>query len=413
MFRALRHRNFKLFFGGQLISLTGTWMQSLAQGWLVYRLTHSAVLLGTVGFAGQIPVLFFGPLAGIIADRHRRHRIVIATQAAMMCQALLMAILTLTRVITVSEIFVLAIFLGVCNAFDIPARQSFLVEMVGEEDLMNAIALNSSIFNSARIVGPAVAGILVAALGEGMCFLINGLSFIAVIAGLLMMRVNTPRSNSKGAGKWEQFREGVDYTRKNVAIRSLLLLLGVVSLLGMSYMVLMPIFADRVLHSGSAGLGWLMTSAGFGALLAALSLARRKNVLGLDRVVAQASAGFGVSLVLFGFSRSLGLSLTLLVPAGFCIMVQMAATNTLVQSIVSDPMRGRVMGLYTMMFLGVAPFGSLLAGFLAQRYSAPFAVIFGGLACTLSASVFGLRLRHLKIDSHITPSVSESPSDAV
>jgi MFS family permease len=413
MFRALRHRNFKLFFGGQLISLTGTWMQSLAQGWLVYRLTHSAVLLGTVGFAGQIPVLFFGPLAGIIADRHRRHRIVIATQAAMMCQALLMAILTLTRVITVSEIFVLAIFLGVCNAFDIPARQSFLVEMVGEEDLMNAIALNSSIFNSARIVGPAVAGILVAALGEGMCFLINGLSFIAVIAGLLMMRVNTPRSNSKGAGKWEQFREGVDYTRKNVAIRSLLLLLGVVSLLGMSYMVLMPIFADRVLHSGSAGLGWLMTSAGFGALLAALSLAKRKNVLGLDRVVAQASAGFGVSLVLFGFSRSLGLSLTLLVPAGFCIMVQMAATNTLVQSIVSDPMRGRVMGLYTMMFLGVAPFGSLLAGFLAQRYSAPFAVIFGGLACTLSASVFGLRLRHLKIDSHITPSVSESPSDAV
>lgn len=413
MFRALRHRNFQLFFGGQMISLIGTWMQTLAQGWLVYRLTHSAALLGTVGFAGQIPVLFFGPLAGIIADRHRRHRIVIATQVAMMCQALLMAILTLAHVITVSEIFVLAICLGVCNAFDIPARQSFLVEMVGDEDLMNAIALNSSIFNSARIIGPAVAGVLVAALGEGMCFLINGLSFIAVIAGLLMMKVSTPRFNQEGVGKWELFREGVDYTRKNVAIRSLLILLGVVSLLGMSYMVLMPIFADKVLHSGPKGLGWLMTSTGFGALLAALSLARRKHLLGLDRVVAWASAGFGVSLVLFGFSKSFGLSLILLVPAGFCLMVQMASTNTLVQSMVSHTMRGRVMGLYTMMFLGVAPFGSLMAGFLAQRYGAPSAVIFGGLACTLSASVFGLRLRHLKIDSHITPSVSESPSDVV
>lgn len=412
MFRALRHRNFQLFFGGQLISLSGTWMQTLAQGWLVYRLTHSAALLGTVGFAGQIPVLFFGPLAGIIADRHRRHRIVIATQAAMMCQALLMALLTLTGVITFSEIFVLALCLGVCNAFDIPARQSFLVEMVGEEDLMNAIALNSSIFNSARIVGPAVAGVLVAALGEGMCFLINGLSFIAVIAGLLMMKVNTPRIDDKGAGKWEQFREGLNYTRKNVAIRALLLLLGVVSLLGMAYMVLMPIFADKVLHSGARGLGWLMTSAGFGALLAALSLARRRHVLGLDRVVARAAAGFGVSLVLFGLSKSLWLSLMLLVPAGFCLMVQMAATNTLVQSIVADAMRGRVMGLYTMMFLGIAPFGSLLAGFLAQRYSAPLAVISGGLACAISAGVFGYRLRHLKIDSHFPLSVPESPSDA-
>lgn len=331
----------------------------------------------------------------------------------MMIQAILMAILTLTRVITFSEIFVLALCLGVCTGFDIPARQSFLVEMVGEEDLMNAIALNSSIFNSARIVGPAVAGVLVAALGEGMCFLINGLSFIAVIAGLLMMRVNTPPVEHRGAGKWEQFREGLNYTRKNVAIRALLLLLGMVSLLGMAYMVLMPIFADKVLHSGALGLGWLMTAAGFGALLAALSLARRKNVLGLDRVVARAAAGFGVSLVLFGLSKSLWLSLVLLVPAGFCLMVQMAATNTLVQSIVTHAMRGRVMGLYTMMFLGIAPFGSLMAGFLAQRYGAPFAVISGGLACIVSASVFGYQLRHLKIDSQFALSSPETPSDAI
>lgn len=413
MFRALRHRNFQLFFAGQLISLIGTWMQTLAQSWLVYRLTKSAALLGSVGFAAQIPVLFLGPVAGIVADRHRRHRIVIATQTAMMLQALLIAALTLAKIITVEEIFVLAFLLGVCNAYDIPARQSFLVEMVGQDDLMNAIALNSSMFNSARIIGPAVAGIMVAALGEGMCFLLNGISFIAVIAGLLLMRIENEPVDRKGRGKMQQLREGLHYVYKNPGLRSLLLLLGVVSLSGMSYMILMPIFADQILHQGARGLGWLMTAAGFGALMAALWLARRKQVLGLDRVVAWATASFGVSLILFGFSKDFWLSCVLLVPAGFAVMVQMAATNTLVQSIVTDSMRGRIMGFYTMMFLGIAPFGSLIAGFLAQRFSAPLAVKLGGVACVVCALIFNSQLRSLKIDEQLTISIPEASSDAL
>jgi MFS family permease len=412
MFRALRHRNFQLFFGGQLISLTGSWMQMMAQSWLVYRLTHSAALLGSVAFATQIPVLFLGPLAGIVADRHRRHRLIVATQTAMMIQALLMAALTLTHKITVWEIFVLALLLGVCNAYDIPARQSFLVEMVGSEDLMNAIALNSSMFNGARIVGPAIAGVLVASLGEGMCFLLNGLSFLAVIAGLLLMKVNSPRPTPSGASRLHQLLEGMRYAYHNVAIRSLLLLLGISSLVGMSYMVLMPIFADKVLHRDAKGLGWLMTAAGFGALLAALWLARRRHALGLDRMVALSCLGFGASLVLFSLSRNFWLSLVLLVPAGFTIMVQMAGTNSLIQSIVTNPMRGRVMGLYTMMFLGMAPFGSLLAGFLAHHFGAPAAVLMGGIASMVSAAVFGFHLPHLKIDDHLTVPIPEIPSNA-
>jgi MFS family permease len=406
MFHALRHRNFRLFFAGQLISLIGTWMQTLAQSWLVYRLTHSAALLGAVGFATQIPVLFLGPIAGMFADRHRRQHIVIATQTAMMFQALIMAGLTLAGRIQVWEIFCLAIMLGVCNAFDIPARQSFLVEMVGRADLMNAIALNSSVFNGARIVGPAVAGILVAALGEGKCFLINGLSFIAVIAGLLLMKIDTRAIDQETGGKLDQFRAGFRYVHANVAIRSLLILLGVVSLLGMSYMVLMPIFADQVLHSGARGLGMLMTSAGLGALGAALWLAWRRRAQGLDRIVARACAGFGASLILFGMSRTLWISLLLLVPAGFCVMALLASTNTLIQSIVSNEMRGRVMGIYTMMFLGIAPFGSLIAGFMAQTFSAPTAVLFCGAASIAGAAVFSLRRRSLRIDEHLGSSAA-------
>jgi MFS family permease len=401
MFRALRHRNFQLFFAGQLISLVGTWMQILAQSWLVYRLTHSAALLGEVGFMAQIPVLFLGPVAGIVADRHSRHRMVIATQTAMMIQALTLALLTLAHWIQVWEIFVLAFMLGICNAFDIPARQSFLVEMVGSEDLMNAIALNSSVFNSARIVGPAIAGILVASLGEGVCFLINGLSFAAVIGSLVLMRLPPFRTNLRDAGKLDQFLEGIRYVRGNAAIRALLILLGVVSLLGMSYMVLMPIFADRILQRGPSGMGMLMTSAGLGALAAALWLARRRRVQGLDRVVALACAGFGTCLIFFALSRAFWLSLALLVPAGFCIMVQLGATNTLIQSIVSNDVRGRVMGIYTTMFLGMAPFGSLIAGYLAQHFSAPIAVLFCGTASISGAAIFALRLRRLRINDYL------------
>ncbi len=411
-FRALRHRNFQLFFGGQLISLIGTWMQTLAQSWLVYRMTHSAALLGEVGFATQIPVLFLGPIAGIFADRHSRQYIVIGTQTAMMIQALAMAALTLTGMITVWEIFVLAFLLGVCNAFDIPARQSFIVEMVGSEDLMNAIALNSSLFNAARSIGPAIAGILVAVLGEGMCFLINGLSFLAVIAGLLLMRIERGEPRMGSGRRLDQFRQGFEYVRGNTPIRSLLLLLGVVSLLGMSYTVLMPVVADRVLHSGARGLGELLTSAGLGALAGALWLAGRQRVQGLDRVMAWATAGFGISLCFFSFSETNWLSLLLLVAVGFSLMVQLGSTNTLIQSIVSDTMRGRVMGIYTMMFLGMAPFGSLIAGFVAQHSSAPTAILFCGITSIVSAVIFASRRRSMHIDDHIKVSAAGRETNA-
>jgi len=401
MFRALRHRNFRLFFVGQIISLTGTWMQSLAQSWLVYRLTQSAALLGAVGFTSQIPVLFLSTYAGIVADRHSRRRIVIITQVAMMLQALLMAALTLSGAIQVWHIFALALLLGVCNAFDIPARQSFLVEMVGTEDLMNAIALNSSIFNSARMVGPAVAGILVAAIGEGLCFLLNGLTYLAVIAGLMMMRDTATVRDARRGRPLDQLREGIRYTYHNAAIRSLLSLLGLVSLMALPYAVLMPIFAEDILRSGPSGLGGLMTAAGCGALLGALWLARRQHVLGLDRVVVRACAAFGVGLILFALSRDYWLSAACLVPAGFCIMVQMGSTNSLVQAIVADAMRGRVMGLYATVFLGVGPFGSLMAGFVAEHFGAPAAVVLGGISCIIGAFVLGIKVKTLNIDAQL------------
>jgi MFS family permease len=399
MFRALRHRNFRLFYIGQIISLTGTWMQSLAQSWLIYRLTQSAALLGAVGFAGQIPVFFLSPWAGIVADRHSRHRMLIATQSVMLLQALVMAALTLTGVIAVWHVFALALLLGICNAFDIPARQSFLVEMVGSEDLMNAIALNSTIFNGARMVGPAIAGVVVAALGEGLCFLINGLSYLAVIACLLMMNIAPPKADARKSGTMDQLREGITYVMHNPAIRSLLSLLALVSLLGLPYSVLMPIFAEKVLGSGARGMGGLMTAAGGGALLGAFWLARRRHILGLDRVVIRACAGFGLGLVLFAVSRSYALSVACLIPVGLCIMVQMGSTNSLVQSIVENTMRGRVMGLYATMFLGVAPFGSLLAGFLAHRLGAPAAVLLGGIACMAGSVGLRVPMRRMNIDA--------------
>src|ERR1700733_6321748 len=293
--RALRHRNFQLFFAGQLISLIGTWMQSVAQSWLVYRLTDSPALLGLVRFAGQIPIFVLSPIAGYAADRLNRHRVVIATQSTSMVLALVLAALTLTNRIRIWELFVLACLLGVVNAFDIPARQSFLVEMVGREDLMNAIALNSSMFNGARIIGPAIAGILVAKIGEGWCFFANGISYVAVIIGLLMMRVSPPARRASAASPWAHIIEGFRFVRHTAPIRAILLLLGLVSLVAMPYTILMPIFADKILHGGARGLGILMGATGVGALLGALTLASRKGVHGLGRWVAFSCAGFGVS----------------------------------------------------------------------------------------------------------------------
>jgi MFS family permease len=394
--RALRHRNYQLFFGGQLISLTGTWMQSVAQSWLVYRLTGSTVLLGVVGFCGQIPVFLLAPIGGTVADRVNRHRILVATQTAAMLLASLLAALTLTHRIEVWHLFALAALLGLVNAFDIPARQAFVVDMVGREDLINAIALNSSMFNGARIVGPAIAGILVATIGEGWCFFSNAVSYIAVITCLLLMKLTAQRRVPLPGSALASIIEGFRYVKRTGPVRALLLLLGLVSLMGMPYAVLMPIFADRILHGGPRGLGLLMGASGIGALAGALSLAARNGTRGLGRWVAFSCAGFGISIILFSLSKSFWLSAVLLVPAGFSMMIQMASSNTLVQSMVPNNLRGRVMAVYSMMFMGMAPIGALLAGALAGRLGAPTTVMIGGAVCIAGSMAFGLRLPALR-----------------
>jgi MFS family permease len=411
--RALRHRNFQLFFSGQLISLVGTWMQSVAQSWLVYKLTGSGLLLGAVGFASQIPVFLVAPIGGITADRANRKHVVIATQTASMLLAFVLAGLTLSGKIQVWHIFVLASLLGVVNAFDIPGRQSFLVDMVGKEDLMNAIALNSSMFNGARVIGPAVAGILVAKLGEGWCFFVNAVSYIAVIIGLLMMDVHAPAKASKHTPALEHIIEGFQFVSRTAPIRALLLLLGLVSITGMPYVVLMPIFADRILRSGGQGLasllgstdlgamrlGILMGATGVGAMLGALTLAMRSGVKGLGRWITVCCAGFGLSLTLFAFSKSFWLSVVLLLPAGYFIMLQMACSNTLIQVMVPDALRGRAMAVYSMMFMGMAPIGALLGGALADRLGAPTTVAIGGLASVAGAWWFGVQLPKIRVEA--------------
>lgn len=388
--RALRHRNYQLFFSGQLISLIGTWMDQVAESWLVYRLTGSALLLGTVAFASQIPVFLLAPIGGAVADRHNRRRILVITQSCMMVLAFILAGLTLTHVIKVWELMVLAALLGVVNAFDIPARQAFLVDMVSRDDLVNAIALNSSMFNGARVVGPAVAGIVVAAIGEGWCFFANAVSFIAVITGLLMMTVERPRLSIEGS-PLQNIIEGFKFVIQNGPVHALMILLGLVSFTAMPYAVLMPIFAEDILHGGPKALGLMMGSSGVGALCGAITLAMKKNIKGLGRWVAVACSSFGVALCLFSMSRHLWLSSLLLVPAGFFVMVQMASSNTLIQSMVPDQLRGRVMAVYSMMFMGMAPFGALLAGSVAHKIGAPWTVAMGGMIAILGGILFGLR----------------------
>ncbi len=394
--RSLRARNYRLFISGQLISLIGTWMQTVAQAWLIYRLTGSAALLGLIGFAGQIPVFVLAPLGGVIADRVNRHRVLIATQTSMMVLALLLAALTLSARVAVWEVFTLAALLGVANAFDIPARQAFVAEMVEREDLANAIALNSSMVNGARIVGPAIAGLVVAAVGEGWCFLINGLSYVAVLAALLRMHVKPSGAPSSMFSAWDSIVEGFAFAWQKTPVRALLLLLGLVSLMGMPYSVLMPIFAEEILHGGPDSYGLLMSASGVGALVAAATLTVRKSVRGLGRWVALSAAGFGVCLIGFSVSRALWLSALLLVPAGFCMMMEMASSNTLIQSMVPDRLRGRVMAVYSMMFMGMAPLGALMAGFLATRLGAPATVAAGGVVCIAGGLVFGAGLPQLR-----------------
>ncbi|HVF91535.1 MAG TPA: MFS transporter [Blastocatellia bacterium] len=394
--RAFRHRNYRIYFAGLFVSFIGTWMQSVAQSWLVYRLTDSALLLGLVGFASQIPVFLLAPFGGVLADRRSRHRIIILTQTLAMVQAFMLAALTLSGRVTVAAVILLAVLLGTVNAFDMPARQAFAVELVGKKDLINAIGLNSSMVNSARIIGPAVAGIVVAWLGEGLCFLINGVSYLAVIGGLFMIRPDESEAEKPKKSALQDLKEGFDFVRRTAPVRALLILVAFVSIFGLPYIILMPIFADRILGVGAKGMGVLLGAAGIGALAGALTLATRREVRGLGKLVAISAAVSGCMLILFSLSRSLVLSAALLVPLGFTMILQTSASNTLLQNLVPDRMRGRVMSFFSMSLMGMAPFGSLLAGAVATRFGAPATVAAGGALCLLAALVFSLRLPSLR-----------------
>ncbi len=418
--RALRHRNYRLFFAGQSLSLIGTWMTRIAVSWLVYRLTHSALLLGLVSFTGQIPTFILAPLAGVWVDRWNRHRVLVVTQGLAMIQSGLLAAFALSGTITVTHIVLLSIFQGLINAVDMPARQAFLVELVDDrEDLPNAIALNSSMVNAARLVGPSVAGVLIAGVGEGWCFFIDAVSYLAVIASLLVMRLAIVPPRAKTTHVLAELREGFHYVTSSAPIRSILLLLALVSLMGMPYTVLMPIVVTNVLHGGPHTLGFLMAASGFGALLGAIYLASRRTVLGLGRLIPLSAATFGIGLVAFSFSRTFWLSLALMPPVGMAMMVQMASSNTILQTIVDEDKRGRVMSFYAMAFFGSVPLGSLLAGSLASRAGAPITILIGGAVCIVGAGLFlrGLpelrqAIRPIYIRLGILPEIAEGGEGA-
>ena len=391
--RALRHRNFQLFVGGQSISLIGTWMTRVATSWLIYRLTGSALLLGTVSFMGQIPTFLLAPFAGVWVDRLDRRQVLLWTQTLAMVQSLLLAALTLSGRVTVPWVLALSAVQGVVNAFDMPGRQAFLVQMVEDRrDLGNAIAINSSMVNMARLVGPSLAGIIIAASSEGWCFLIDGVSYLAVIASLLMMHVHLPATKRVATSMLHELKEGWTYVSGFVPIRTILLLFAMVSLMGMPFVVLMPIFAARILHGGPHTFGFLMGAMGSGALVGALLLAARRSVLGLGRKIALSATIFGLGLIGFGLSHIFWISMATMLIAGYGMMQGMASSNTIIQTIVSEDKRGRVMSYYTIAFVGMAPFGSLLAGLMAHWIGAPRTVILNGVAVLVGAAWFATQL---------------------
>jgi MFS family permease len=393
IFRALHHRNYRLFFSGQGLSLIGTWIQQIAMSWLVYRMTNSAFLLGLIGFSSQICIFFFSPFAGVLSDRWNRHHILIATQLLAMVQAFILTTLTLTGTITIHHIVFLSLFLGFINSFDMPNRQAFVVELVEKrEDLGNAIALNSFMFNGARLVGPSVAGILIAILGEGMCFLLNGVSFFAVIVALLAMRMTPHKRETEKTQVLKGLKEGFAYAFGFQPIRLMILFLGWISLVGMACTTLMPIFAKDILHGTSQTYGFLMATSGMGAVIGAIYLASRKSIIGLGRIIIVASSLFGIGLISFSLSRLLWLSLFLSLLTGFGMMVHLASSNTILQTMVDDDKRGRVMSLYAMALMGMAPFGSLAGGSLAAKIGAPHTLIVGGALCILGSLIFAKKL---------------------
>ena len=395
--RALAHRNFRLFFAGQSVSLIGTWITRVATSWLVYRLTHSPLLLGVVGFCGQIPSLLLAPVAGVLVDRWDRHRILLWTQAASMLQSLALAVLALSGIITVEWILALQIVQGVINAFDTPARQAFVVLMVEDRaDLPNAIALNSTMVNGSRIIGPSIGGVIIAAVGEGWCFMIDAVSYLAVIASLLAMRLDRAEEKRRHGAVLDELKTGFRYVAGFPPVRTALLLLALVSTMGMPYTVLMPDIASRTLHGGPHTLGVLMTASGLGAVAGALYLASRRSVLGLGRVMGLATAAFGAGLVAFALARSLWVALAVLPIVGAGMMIEMAATNTVLQTLVDERLRGRVMAFYTMAFLGSAPLGSLLSGVVADRLGASTTIVLGGVGCVAGGLWLAFRLPLLR-----------------
>lgn len=396
--RALESRNYRLFFAGQAISLIGTWMTQLASIWVVYQLTNSALWLGIVGFSSQIPSFILAPFGGILVDRWNRHRILIATQCLSMIQSLALAALALTGIIQIWHLILLSLFQGVINAFDSPARQSFVIEIIDKkENLSNAIALNSSIFNGARLVGPAIAGFLIARIGASWCFLIDGISYIAVIAGLLAMKLKTKTISHQTGNIWQRLKEGFHYSFGFPPIRAILLLIALFSFLAMPYTILVPIFATQILHGGAETLGLLMAASGVGALIGGIYLSSRSTVLGLGKVVAYAPAVIGTGLIVFSFSRVLWLSLLMMLVIGCGSILEIASSNTILQTIVEDDKRGRVMSLYTMAFLGTLPFGNLVAGSLASQIGAPITLAIGGALSIVGSFLFAQQLPALRL----------------
>jgi MFS family permease len=392
----MQHRNFQLFIAGQLISLIGTWMQNTAQLWLVYRLTGSAALLGIFGFASQVPMLFLSSLGGYLGDHYNRHRGVIATQSVSMVLAFVLSVLTLTGRIHgwhgAWVVVAIAFMLGIVNAFDVPIRQAFLVQMVGKEDLPNAIALNSSIFNGARVVGPAIAGFAIAWLGEGWCFFLNGVSFVAVIVALLMMRIAKTEIKPSDESPLNSLVQGFRFAMSDLPIRSTLLLLSVLSLFGLQYSVFMPIYAQDILKGNARTLGLLMSAAGVGAVLGALHFAARTNYKGLARWIGATSLTCAIGLLIFSVAKVFWLCVVVLFIVGFAATSQMAATNTLIQNRVPDELRSRVMAVYATMFMGVQPIGALIAGGVAKRIEAPHTLTVFGSMVLLGSLVFVFRV---------------------
>lgn len=388
--RSLRHRDYRLYFFGQFLSMTGTWMQGTALSWLVYRLTGSPLLLGLLGFAGQIPTLLLGLWGGALADRYDKRRLALWTQSLSLLQAAVLAALTLAGKVSIGQVFALAMFLGLVNAVDMPVRQAFVAELVDRPDVGNAIALNSTMVNASRIVGPAAAGFLIASSGEGICFLINAVSYLAAIAALLMMRREGihPRPEGLEGVSGRFIRDGLGYVAAQPRMRSVLMLLAAMSLVSVPFLILLPIFAQDILHAGARGLGLLTAAGGLGAVLGALALARLEDSRGLERLLGLGAMAFGAALFLFALSGRMALSLLLMVAAGGAMMSTFAGSNTLLQELTADAMRGRVMSLFTMTFMGVAPVGNLLAGAAAHQAGAPLTVAAGGLATVLAGWLY-------------------------